>query len=189
MLGAMLGIANLQTSELFGTGNDPVRLGSAHPMNAPYAAFRCRNGYFALAAGTDKLWHAACEGIKRSDLAWDPRFASPAMRAKNQNALRELLEAEFAKDDAEALLAIFRARGVPCAPLNAYSQVMADPQVAHMEWVESMELPNGVKTKAVISPQRVSAARLGVYRPPPALGQHTEEVLAELNDRRKASPT
>src|SRR5207237_3732850 len=90
MLGSMLGIAHLQTSELFGTGRDPVALGSAHPMNAPYAAFRCRDGYFALAAGTDKLWKAACEGIGRPDLAQDERFASPASRAKNQNALRDL---------------------------------------------------------------------------------------------------
>jgi crotonobetainyl-CoA:carnitine CoA-transferase CaiB-like acyl-CoA transferase len=53
MLGSMLGIANLQTSELFGTGRDPVRLGSSHPLNAPYAAFCCRDGHFALAAGTN----------------------------------------------------------------------------------------------------------------------------------------
>lgn len=183
MLGAMLGIANLQTSELFGTGRDPVRLGSAHPMNAPYAAFRCRDGYIALAAGTDRLWQAACEGIDRQDLARDARFASPALRAQHQNALRDLLELEFARYDATQLLKIFNAHGVPCAPLNTYSQVLADPQVAHMQWVEDIALPNGVRTKAVVSPQRISGARLGVYRPPPALGQHTAEVLAEIGLR------
>jgi crotonobetainyl-CoA:carnitine CoA-transferase CaiB-like acyl-CoA transferase len=180
MLGAMLGIANLQTSELFGTGRDPVRLGSAHPMNAPYAAFRCRDGYFALAAGTDKLWQATCEGIARADLAQDPRFATPSLRARHQNELRDLLEAAFAHYDAAQLLQIFNARGVPCAPLNNYSQVLADPQVQHMQWVEDLALPNGVQTRTVVSPQRVSGARLGVYRHPPALGEHTAEVLSEL---------
>jgi formyl-CoA transferase len=180
MLGAMLGIANLQTSELFGTGRDPVRLGSAHPMNAPYAAFRCRDGYFALAAGTDKLWQATCEGISRADLARDPRFATPSLRARHQNELRDLLEAAFAQYDAAQLLQIFNERGVPCAPLNNYSQVLADPQVQHMQWVESLALPNGVQTRTVVSPQRVSGARLGVYRHPPALGEHTAEVLSEL---------
>lgn len=180
MLGAMLGIANLQTSELFGTGRDPVRLGSAHPMNAPYAAFRCRDGYIALAAGTDRLWQAACDGIGRPDLARDARFTSPTLRAQNQDALRDLLEQEFARYEAARLLEIFCARGVPCAPLYTYSQVLADPQVAHMQWVEDLTLPNGVRTKTVVSPQRVSGARLGVYRPPPALGQHTAEVLSEL---------
>jgi crotonobetainyl-CoA:carnitine CoA-transferase CaiB-like acyl-CoA transferase len=183
MLGAMLGIANLQTSELFGTGRDPVRLGSAHPMNAPYAAFCCRDGYFALAAGTNKLWDAACEVIGRSDLTQDARFTSPSLRAQHQDALRELLEAEFIKYDAADLLARMNARGVPCAPLYNYSQVLADPQVEHMEWVQDLQLPNGVSSKTVISPQHVSGQRLGVRRGPPALGAHTEEVLSELKDR------
>jgi formyl-CoA transferase len=180
MLGAMLGIAGLQTSELFGTGRDPVRLGSAHPMNAPYAAFCCRDGYFALAAGTDKLWLAACAAIARPDLAQDPRFASPSSRARHQDALRELLEAEFVRYDAADLIERMNACGVPCAPLYTYSQVLADPQVEHMQWVEPMTLPNGVASKTVISPQRVSGRRLGLRRGPPALGAHTEEVLDAL---------
>jgi formyl-CoA transferase len=180
MLGAMLGIAHLQTSELFGTGRDPVALGSAHPMNAPYAAFRARDGYFALAAGTNKLWEATCDGIQRRDLAQDPRFATPSLRAQNQNELRDLLEVEFAKYDAAQLLDILSRRGVPCAPINRYSQVLADPQVEHMGWVAEAELPNGVKTKTVISPQRVSGEATKVYRRPPALGEHTDEVLREL---------
>jgi formyl-CoA transferase len=180
MLGGMLGIAHLQTSELFGTGRDPVPLGSAHPMNAPYAAFRCRDGYFALAAGTNKLWEATCAGIGRPDLAREDRFATPTLRARNQEALRELLEAEFVKSDAADLLAVFSKRGVPCAPINTYSQVLADPQVEHMGWVNEMTLPNGAKSKVVISPQRLGGKRLGVYRSPPALGEHTQEVLAEL---------
>lgn len=180
MLGSMLSIANLQTSELFGTGRDPVRLGSAHPMNAPYAAFCCRDGYFALAAGTNKLWEAACEVISRSDLPEDPRFTTPALRAQHQDALREVLEAEFVNYDANDLLSRMNARGVPCAPLYNYSQVLADPQVKHMEWVQNLTLPNGVASKTVISPQRVSGQRLDVRRGPPALGAHTAEILAEL---------
>lgn len=180
MLGAMLGIAHLQTSELFGTGRDPAPLGSAHPMNAPYAAFRCRDGYFALAAGTNKLWEATCEGIARPDLARDPRFATPSLRAQNQDALRDLLEIEFIRYDARQLLEIFAARGVPCAPINRYSEVLADPQVEHMGWVAPVKLPNGVATKTVISPQRISGANVTVYREPPALGEHTAEVLAEI---------
>jgi crotonobetainyl-CoA:carnitine CoA-transferase CaiB-like acyl-CoA transferase len=182
MLGSMLGIANLQTSELFGTGRDPVRLGSAHPMNAPYAAFCCRDGYFALAAGTNKLWEAACAVINRSDLPKDPRFATPTLRAKHQDELREVLETEFVKFDANELLSRMNASGVPCAPLYNYSQVLADPQVKHMEWVQDMALPNGVASKTVISPQRLSGQRLDVRNGPPALGAHTAEILAELKN-------
>jgi crotonobetainyl-CoA:carnitine CoA-transferase CaiB-like acyl-CoA transferase len=180
MLGGMLGIAHLQTSELFATGRDPVALGSAHPMNAPYAAFRCRDAYVAIAAGTNKLWQATCDVIARPDLTNDARFASPELRANNQNALRDLLEAAFAQYEAAELLERLRARGVPCAPINTYSQVLADPQVEHMGWVEEMTLPNGVKSRVVMSPQRLGGERPTVYRNPPALGEHTAEVLAEL---------
>lgn len=184
MLGSMLGIANLQTSELFGTGRDPVRLGSAHPMNAPYAGFRCRDGDIALAAGTDKLWKAVCDGIHREDLGADARFATPSLRAQHQNELRDLLEQTFANFDGAQLLKIFRDRGVPCAPINSYTQILADPQVEHMRWVAPVTLPGinatAVASKTVISPQRVSGQALGVYRNPPALGQHTAEVLKEL---------
>jgi crotonobetainyl-CoA:carnitine CoA-transferase CaiB-like acyl-CoA transferase len=180
MLGSMLGIANLQTSELFGTGRDPIRLGSAHPMNAPYAGFSCRDGDIALAAGTNKLWESVCEGIGRTDLLADPRFATPTLRARHQNELRDLLEQTFANFDCAQLLAIFRQRGVPCAPINTYSQVLADPQVAHMGWLESITLPNGIASKTVISPQRMSGERLGVYRNPPALGAHTAEVISDI---------
>ena len=78
------------------------------------------------------------------------------------------------------LLAIFRERGVPCAPINSYSQVLADPQVKHMQWVAEVELPNGVRTRTLKSPQHISGRTLDVYRRPPALGEHTAEVLAEL---------
>jgi crotonobetainyl-CoA:carnitine CoA-transferase CaiB-like acyl-CoA transferase len=184
MLGAMLGIAHLQTSELFGTGHDPVPLGSAHPMNAPYAAFRCRDGYIALAAGTNKLWEAACEGIGRTDLPRDPRFASPTLRAQHQNALRDLLEVEFARYDAAQLLEIFRSRGVPCAPINTYSGILQDAQVEHMNWVRPMKLPNGVASRVVVSPQRIAGENIALHRGPPALGEHTSEVLAELAPRK-----
>src|SRR5512134_2403683 len=72
MLGASLAVAALQTSEFFGTGRDPQKLGSAHPRNAPYQAFRAKDGYFAMAAGNDSLWRAACGAIGREDLAGDP---------------------------------------------------------------------------------------------------------------------
>ena len=89
MLGASLGIAALQTSEYFGTGRDPEKLGSAHPRNAPYQAFKAKDGYFAMAAGNDGLWQATYEALGRGDLAADPRFATTALRAQHQTVLKE----------------------------------------------------------------------------------------------------
>ena len=177
MLGASLAVAALQTSEYFGTGRDPVKLGSAHPRNAPYQAFACKDGHYVMAAGNNDLYRRACEGIGRPDLAADPRFASTALRAKNQAALREIWEAECSKWTAQQCLAIMRGQGVPCAPINTYSQALADPQVAHYGWVQPLELPGGARTRSVVSPLGKGGPP---RRRPPALGEHTEEVLKEM---------
>lgn len=187
MLGATLGIAALQTSEYFGSGRDPVRLGSAHPRNAPYRVFKSRDGYFGMAAGNNALWRSVCEVVSRPDLLADTeRFGSPTLRAKHQDALLEILEAEFAHAGTEDWLARFRAAGVPCAPINNYSDVLADPQVEHMQWVQPLTLPNGVKTRTFLSPVRMSGEGFPVRMGPPALGADNDAVLGPL--RAKVSP-
>ena len=101
MLGATLGIAALQTSEFFGNEKNPRPLGSAHPRNAPYQAFRCSDGYFAMAAGNDKLWASVCDVVERPELSKDTRFLSTADRAANQVELKDILEEVFVQSSAE----------------------------------------------------------------------------------------
>ncbi|HXS52434.1 MAG TPA: CoA transferase [Usitatibacter sp.] len=182
MLGASLAVAALQTSEYFGTGRDPVKLGSAHPRNAPYQAFRAKDGWFAMAAGNDGLWRAACGAIARGDLADEPRFGSTLLRAKHQSELKAILEQEFARHTAAELLARFRAAGVPCAPINSYSQALADEQVRHMQWVREIDLPSGKRTRTFASPLRFDGRGFPIRRDPPALGEHNEEVFAQERD-------
>jgi crotonobetainyl-CoA:carnitine CoA-transferase CaiB-like acyl-CoA transferase len=183
MMGATLAVAALQTSEYFGTGRNPVKLGSAHPRNAPYQAFRAKDGHFAMAAGNDRLWAAVCQVVGRPELRDDPRFASTAQRAANQVELKDILEQVFAGATVQTWLDAFVAQGVPCAPINGYAEALNDPQVAHMGWIEDVTLPSGAATRTFVSPLRLDGGGLGVTRPPPALGQHTQEVLEELRSR------
>jgi len=180
MLGATLGIAALQTSEYFGNGVDPVKLGSAHPRNAPYQVFRCGDGYFGMAAGNNALWKSVCGVVGRNDLLADERFATPSTRARHQVALRELLEDIFMTAGSEQWLERFRAAGVPCAPINRYSDVLADEQVEHMQWVQPLTLPNGVQTRTFGAPVRFDGQTTAIRRPPPGLGEHNEEILGPL---------
>jgi crotonobetainyl-CoA:carnitine CoA-transferase CaiB-like acyl-CoA transferase len=180
MLGASLGISALQTIEFFGKGTDPVMLGSAHPRNAPYQAFQAKDGYFAMAAGNDNLWRITCNQINRTDLMEDARFKTTALRATNQTALKEILEAEFAHYPCAELIERFAGAGVPCTPINSYSQVLVDPQVTSMGWVQEINLPTGGRTKTFASPLRLTGKGLPIYRNPPALGANSEEVLGEL---------
>jgi len=177
MLGTTLAIAALQTSEYFGSGKDPKKLGSAHPRNAPYQAFQCKDGHFVMAAGNDDLFRRACEGFECASLAGDSRFASTALRAKNQVELKEILEKRFATLTAEQCLGIARKQGVPCAPINTYSEALADPQVGHYGWIQPLALPGGAMTRTFGFPLETAQKT----SPPPALGEHTEEVLRQLS--------
>jgi crotonobetainyl-CoA:carnitine CoA-transferase CaiB-like acyl-CoA transferase len=181
MLGATLAIAALQTSEYFGTGKDPVKLGSAHPRNAPYQAFKARDTYFGMAAGNDALWRAVCRTVQREEWVTDTRFATTTLRAQHQVELRTLLESIFVTDDALHWIERFRAAGVPCAPINTYSQVLADEQVEYMQWVQPVELPNGARTRTFASPVRFSGQTPGIRRRPPALGEHNDELLNRID--------
>jgi len=181
MLGCSLGMAALQTSEYFGTGRDPKKLGSAHPRNAPYQAFKASDGHFVIAAGNNKLWESVTQVVGRPDLLNDPRFKTTLLRAEHQVVLKDLLEVEFAKQGVDHWLTAFEQAGVPQGRINTYSQILADPQVQHMGWVEEMELPTeskgGVKTKTFGMPVKISGTDLRKRREPPALGAATASVL------------
>ena len=180
MLGATLSIAALQTSEYFGTGQDPKQLGSAHPRNAPYQAFQAKNGYFAMAAGNDRLWRSVCEVVKRLDLVLDERFVDTARRAKNQAELKIILEGKFAERNTEEWIEAFTNAGVPASPINQYSDILKDAQVTHMGWVREIVLPSGVSTKTFISPVLLSGKNIELRSLPPTLDQHRGKILASI---------
>lgn len=177
MFATTIAMSALQTSEYFGTGRNPRKLGSAHPRNAPYQAYRAADGWFAIAAGNDKLWRQVCEIAGTPELLADARFTSPTQRAAHQAALRDLLEVRFVTDTVAAWLDRFAPAGVPCAPINGYAEALGDPQSAHLELVRAMTLPNGVATRTVGCPVRIDGRVLPVDTRPPALGEHTRSVL------------
>lgn len=177
MMGTSLAIAALQTSEYFGVGKDPVKLGSAHPRNAPYQAFKAKDDYLVMAAGTQALWETVCQILKSPELLKDERFTSTALRAKNQIALKELIEVILQKDTAANWIAQFSQAGVPCCPINQYSAVLNDPQTLAMGWVQPMVMANGQQTKTVINPVKFNGTTAPIERRPPRLGEHNSEIV------------
>ncbi|TPJ18919.1 CoA transferase [Mesorhizobium sp. B2-7-3] len=185
LLGSSLGISALQTSEYFGTGVSPRKLGAAHPRNAPYQAFRAMDGSFVMAAGNDKLWVSVCDVVGLPELLADARFGTNSLRAANQTALSALLGDVFIARSVESWLDAFRASGVPCAPINDFAAALADPQVAAMGWVERITLPGGDTTDTFGCPVRLDGQSPHIRRGPPALGEHTSEIMEALQKAKK----
>lgn len=177
MLGSSLAISTLQSSEYFATGTNPFPLGSAHPRNAPCQAFEALDGHFALGAVDNRLWKRVCNALGRDDLAADVRFSTTESRTKYQMVLERELELEFADQTVEELLNKLRGAGVPCAPVNSYSEALEDPQVEHLGLVRPLTLPNGHQTKTVVSPLRINGKPALALRPPPELGEHNGIIL------------
>lgn len=179
MLGGLIGVAALQTSEFFGTGRTPQALGSAHPRNAPYRAFSGSDDYFIIAAGNDRLWAEVAEAANLPHLTQDPRFQTQLLRAENQDAMFDLLQPEFEKQTAAFWLEEMDRRGVPCSPINTYPEVLEGEQVAHMGLVRPMVLPNGAETRTTAFPIAMTDFDFDIYRPPPPLGAHKADVAAD----------
>lgn len=177
MMGTSLAIAALQTSEYFGLKRDPVKLGSAHPRNAPYQAFLAQDDYLVMAAGTQSLWETVCKILHCEDLVADLRFASTALRAKNQLALKALIEAILQSNSAAHWIDAFSQAGVPCCPINSYSAVLADPQTLAMHWVQPLQMANGHVTQTVGTPLKFNGDAAPISRRPPRLGEHNAEIL------------
>lgn len=179
MLGSLLGIAALQTSEYFGTNVAPRRLGSAHPRNAPYQGFDASDRPFTVAAGNNKLWRDLCEIVGLPQLADDRRFLDQSLRARNQVELARILQPLLLKRTAEEWCRLLDEKGVPCAPVNSFPEILADEHVHQMDLIREITLPNGAVTKTVGFPIGIAGYGFEIRRLPPRLGEHNEEVFAE----------
>ena len=187
MIGSLIGVSALQTSEYFGTGRTQQALGSAHPRNAPYQAFRGSDDYFVIAAGNDGLWADVATAVGLPHLIDDPRFATQLLRAENQQVLAQLLQPEFERQTSAYWLEEMERHGVPCAPINSYPDMLEEEHISHMGLVHPLKLPNGVETRTTAFPIAMTGFEFDIYRPPPQLGAHQQDVkdewLAEPNKR------
>ncbi|MEW2573907.1 CoA transferase [Streptomyces sp. NPDC047070] len=179
MLDCLLATSALQVSEFWGTGRTPSPLGSAHPRNAPYQAFRARDRYFTLAAGTDALWRAVCASAERPDLLDDPRFTTQEDRVAHQEVLAGLLEKTFGTRDAHEWVTTLTAHGIPCGPINTFEEILADPHVTSTGLLTSLTAPVLGEVPDIAFPARISGTETAGARRPPMLGEHNSEVVRE----------
>ncbi|MFN4283544.1 MAG: CaiB/BaiF CoA transferase family protein [Alphaproteobacteria bacterium] len=168
------------------SGENPPRLGNSHPTIVPYDVFPSSDGHLILAVGNDGQFQRFCKFAGRDDLAADPRFATTGARIANRALITPLL-AEVLKSKPTAYWVDgLDDCAVPCGPINTMQQVFDDPQVIARQMVAPMAHPLAGETplKTVASPIKLSETPPSYRRPPPTLGQHTDEVLRELLELR-----
>jgi len=182
LLDCMTGVLANQALNFLVSGKAPRRLGNAHPNIAPYQVFPTADGHLIVAVGNDRQFVKFCELLGRPDLASDARYHTNADRVQHRESLTPELAAETAKFERDTLLARLEAAGVPGGPINSVADVFADPQVVHRQMrVETPHTGAAAGTSpGVRTPIRFSGATLSLERGVPRLGEHTDEVLAEI---------
>ncbi len=161
------------------TGVSPERIGNAHPNIVPYQTFNTADGAIILACGNDNLFKKFCEVAGCMELTTDLKFSTNAARVQNRAEITALLNALFAKRTTKEWVKLLDDAGVANGPINNLQQVFEEPQVIARGM--KIELPHAVagKVSLVASPMRFSGTPIKHEVPPPALGQHTDEILRQ----------
>jgi len=176
-----------QASGFLATGEAPGRMGNGHPSLAPYQDFPTQDGNMLLAIGNDGQFQRFCAAAGQPQWAADARFATNTLRVHNRAELIPAMEVVTRTRTTAAWIALLEDKAVPCGPVNNIAQAFDDAQVKARglavtlpRWKDG-EAGDGVaQITGVASPLRLSANPPVLRNAPPALGQHTDEVLGEL---------
>ncbi|OWQ85338.1 CoA transferase [Roseateles aquatilis] len=172
-------LANLGSNYLC-TGVAPRRMGNAHQNIVPYQVFQASDGHLIVAVGNDSQFVKFCELLGLPELPLDPRYATNSQRVRHRDELVPRLAERVAARPRQHWLDAMEAAKVPGGAINDLAEVFDDPQVRHREMVVPMDHPLSDRLRVVASPIKLSETPVAYRLPPPLLGQHTDEVLAEL---------
>ena len=164
----------------FATGTRPPRYGSAHPTIAPYQGFATKDGDLMLAVGNDAIWRRFAPVAGLGELVDDPRFATNPQRVSHRDELLPLVAAAMASRTSAQWMERLDAAAVPVGPIQTVDEVVTDPQVLARGMVGEVQHPTAGTLRTIGCPVRLTATPPQVRTAPPTLGQHTDEVLAEL---------
>ncbi len=176
-----------QAAGFLNTGKVPQRQGNTHPSLAPYQTFDTKDGSMLLAVGNDGQFARFCEAAGHAEWAKDVRFASNTLRVRHREELVPMLQAVTRTRSTAQWITLLEDKAVPCGPINDMDQAFADAQVQarglRVDQAVSRSQPAAgavASIATVASPMRLMKTPPVLHRPPPALGEHTDEVLAEL---------
>lgn len=179
LLDTQIGFLANQGANYLVTGEAPVRLGNTHPNIVPYQSVPTKDGAIILACGNDNLFNKLCELLDQPALKTDARFATNAARVANRDALDPILDAAMRKRTTAEWVPALEAAGVPCGPINTLKEVFEDPHVIARGIRVEIPHPTAGKVALIRSPMRFSETPVEYNTPPPLLGQHTDEILAD----------
>jgi len=188
LLEAMLGVMSMQAGKYFATGDDPKPEGNHHPVIAPYGAFATSDGFVQLQVMHERQFVALAKACGCPEWLDDPRMNSNAARAANMPYVRETVARAIAKRPTAEWLAELRAADIGCGPILTVAEAFQSAQALATDMVQRMRLADGTAVTVPGFPVKLSRTPPVLRRPPPLLGEHTEEVLGAIGLAGAARP-
>ncbi|MDH2386044.1 CoA transferase [Bradyrhizobium sp. CER78] len=179
MLDAMATLLTFNAGMYFATGQSPKRRGNVHPTISPYEPFEASDGWINVGVANDKFWAAFCDVIGRPDLREDARFETAPKRAASRDELVTILAPIFARRSRADWLQVLGVAGIPCGAIKSVGEVCETPQLTQRGMVQTIRHPAAGDVKLIARPTRFGDEPPAPSSPPPMLGEHTREVLAE----------
>ena len=158
----------------------PPQEGNNHPTNTPMGLFPTADGFLNLAATSNKNFVKFCRLIDREKMGTDPRFTSAGLRARNKEALNELIAAALRAKTSKEWFDIMVAEQIPCGPVYNVREVFADPQVENLRIKRSVTHPRLGELDLIAQPCEITGFDRAIRSATPELGEHNDEILQSL---------
>jgi crotonobetainyl-CoA:carnitine CoA-transferase CaiB-like acyl-CoA transferase len=178
MLDGQVALLTLAAARYFALGEIPPRLGTEHPGRVPSATFRCKDGKYAHITASDQHWVPLCRALGLE--AWGSAYPENSIRVEKRDEIMEKLTAAVSRLNRSELLAMLDEVDVPVGPVNDVAEILRDPHVRARRLVGSFDYPGVGEFKALAVPYKFLGWDNPEIGPPPALGEHTENVLSEM---------
>ena len=184
LLSSLVGLLTVHAQRYLSLGDIPKRTGNSHSVIAPYGVFETADGPLNLAPITSDMWLRLCQLLELPMLPHDPRFKTNETRVEHREELRVILESRLKQRDKREWTELFVAAGLPAGPIHTLDEVFRDAQVQHCNLVETVEHPVLGALRQVVTPVSTSISAedpspRSASLAPPALGEHTVEVLKQ----------
>jgi succinate---hydroxymethylglutarate CoA-transferase len=170
-------LVNVAASYL-AAGRNAGRFGNGHPSIVPYTSYQTADAMIALGVGNERQFARLTDVLGHPEWAKDARFASNRARVENRAVIDSLISEALSHDKADSWLAKLKAAGIPCGKINLVAEALEDSQTAARKMIETIEHPTVGALKMLGIPFKFSDTACSVRRPPPTLGQHSEEILS-----------
>jgi len=161
-------------------GQEPPVMGNDNFTAAPSGTFRTQDGHINIAANKQEQWESVCDVLERPELKTDPRFQERDTRKKNRKALTPLLEERLTSKPTSHWVSTLNARDVPSGEILTLKQALSQPQLAHRNVLQKVEVPGIGAIDVFRLTALFSGTTADVATPPPTLGQHNAEILGRL---------